>query len=167
MSIWSLCIDEARHQASQKRDPKSHLNTVIFCGVCRLSSVVCRYVLGLAGACRRHVVSGTRFAAKLFWAFWRFVVPYKFFEGVSSPLVFLALFIVSEFTTGYYLAFNFQVMLAFELDWRFDIVPAAFWWLPNGDFRDDRGEGLSMSPDSSSDEIVNVLVLAARYFECI
>lgn len=32
-----------------------------------------------------------------------------FFEGVDSPLMFTALFLVSEWMTGYYLAFNFQV----------------------------------------------------------
>lgn len=50
-----------------------------------------------------------RWASKLFWALWRIVAPFVFFEGVDSPLMFTALFLVSEWMTGYYLAFNFQV----------------------------------------------------------
>ena len=34
-----------------------------------------------------------------------------FFEGVNRPLVFGALFLVSEWMTGYYLAFNFQARI--------------------------------------------------------
>lgn len=56
-----------------------------------------------------------RWGSKIFWALWRIVVPLKFFEGVGSPLVFAALFLVSEWMTGYYLAFNFQVRVGFFL----------------------------------------------------
>lgn len=50
-----------------------------------------------------------RWASKAFWATWRIAVPFMFFEGVNRPLTFLALFLVTEWMTGYYLAFNFQV----------------------------------------------------------
>lgn len=47
---------------------------------------------------------------KAFWAFYRFVVP---FGLVTTPVVtwgqFFALFMASEWCTGYWLAFNFQV----------------------------------------------------------
>ena len=55
---------------------------------------------------------GFRWGSKIFWALWRIVLPLKFFEGVGSPLLFTALFLVSEWMTGYYLAFNFQVWKA-------------------------------------------------------
>ncbi|CAM9556494.1 unnamed protein product [Ascophyllum nodosum] len=47
--------------------------------------------------------------SKAFWAAWRIVLPLAFFEGVSGPWTFIALLLVSEWMTGYYLAFNFQV----------------------------------------------------------
>ncbi|CAB1113975.1 unnamed protein product [Ectocarpus sp. CCAP 1310/34] len=47
--------------------------------------------------------------SKVFWALWRICLPLAFFEGVNTPLMFTALFLVSEWMTGYYLAFNFQV----------------------------------------------------------
>lgn len=50
-----------------------------------------------------------RWLSKVFWACWRIGVPFTLFEGVDRPLVFAALFLVSEWMTGYYLAFNFQV----------------------------------------------------------
>lgn len=45
---------------------------------------------------------------KCFWVFWRIVVPCKFF-GVLNKRQMALLFIAAEVTTGYYLAFNFQV----------------------------------------------------------
>ncbi|CAN0020798.1 unnamed protein product [Ectocarpus fasciculatus] len=48
-------------------------------------------------------------SSKVFWALWRICLPLAFFEGVNTPLMFTALFLVSEWMTGYYLAFNFQV----------------------------------------------------------
>lgn len=49
-----------------------------------------------------------RFAAKIFWAAWRLACPFLFFEDVRSPAMFAMLFVVSEWFTGWYLAFNFQ-----------------------------------------------------------
>lgn len=65
---------------------------------------------------------GCRWGSKIFWALWRIVMPLKFFEGVDSPLMFTALFLVSEWMTGYYLAFNFQVRLGCDAFTR-----ASFW----------------------------------------
>jgi len=45
--------------------------------------------------------------SKPFWAFWRLFVPLFVFK--MSMGEFWALFFISEFVTGYYLAFNFQV----------------------------------------------------------
>jgi len=45
--------------------------------------------------------------SKTFWALWRIVVPLYVFNISLGQYV--ALFFISEFTTGYYLAFNFQV----------------------------------------------------------
>eukprot|EP00186_Timspurckia_oligopyrenoides_P001041 CAMPEP_0182441618 /NCGR_PEP_ID=MMETSP1172-20130603/595_1 /TAXON_ID=708627 /ORGANISM="Timspurckia oligopyrenoides, Strain CCMP3278" /LENGTH=567 /DNA_ID=CAMNT_0024636017 /DNA_START=27 /DNA_END=1730 /DNA_ORIENTATION=+ len=49
-----------------------------------------------------------QFASKSFWMFFRFVLPHVFFGKIPLSLH-IALFFVSEFTTGYWLAFNFQV----------------------------------------------------------
>lgn len=47
-------------------------------------------------------------SSKCGWAFYRMVIPWVFFRALSvSEMV--ALFFVTEFTTGYWLAFNFQV----------------------------------------------------------
>lgn len=47
-------------------------------------------------------------SSKSIWAFYRFVIPLYFFQVV--PLRhFVWLFLATEFTTGYWLAFNFQV----------------------------------------------------------
>lgn len=54
-----------------------------------------------AGETEKQIVS------KSFWFIWRIVVPLFVFKiGVVE---FLTLFVISEFITGYYLAFNFQV----------------------------------------------------------
>ncbi|CAM9122099.1 unnamed protein product [Sphacelaria rigidula] len=47
--------------------------------------------------------------AKVFWAAWRLASPFLFFEGVGTPALFVTLFVISEWFTGWYLAFNFQV----------------------------------------------------------
>jgi len=49
-----------------------------------------------------------QFASKSFWMFFRFVMPHVFFGKIPLSLH-VMLFFVSEFTTGYWLAFNFQV----------------------------------------------------------
>lgn len=46
--------------------------------------------------------------SKAVWFFYRVVVPFSFFNVVPAQL-FAALFFATEFTTGYWLAFNFQV----------------------------------------------------------
>ncbi|CAN0463392.1 unnamed protein product [Ectocarpus sp. 12 AP-2014] len=63
------------------------------------------------GPVRVNPISRYRWAeiSKVFWALWRICLPLAFFEGVNTPLMFTALFLVSEWMTGYYLAFNFQV----------------------------------------------------------
>eukprot|EP00177_Eucheuma_denticulatum_P007269 GFKZ01013237.1.p1 GENE.GFKZ01013237.1~~GFKZ01013237.1.p1 ORF type:complete len:538 (-),score=67.62 GFKZ01013237.1:1189-2802(-) len=47
-------------------------------------------------------------SSKLIWAFYRFVVPMVFLTGATGKQL-LVLFLVQEFMTGYWLAFNFQV----------------------------------------------------------
>lgn len=47
-------------------------------------------------------------SAKFVWAFYRIVVPYVFLTAVSRKELAI-LFMCTEFTTGYWLAFNFQV----------------------------------------------------------
>lgn len=47
-------------------------------------------------------------SSKLLWLFYRLVVPCVFFKAVDWPQL-VALFFVQECTTGYWLAFNFQV----------------------------------------------------------
>lgn len=59
--------------------------------------------------------SSFRWSAKVFWALWRICLPLALFEGVNTPLMFTALFLVSEWMTGYYLAFNFQVCVVVVL----------------------------------------------------
>lgn len=56
-----------------------------------------------------------RWLSKAFWATWRIAVPFLFFEGVSSPLTFVALFVTAEWMTGWYLAFNFQARKLFSV----------------------------------------------------
>jgi cytochrome b involved in lipid metabolism len=43
------------------------------------------------------------------WLFYRVVVPMAFFPDVMSPARMLGLFLITEFMTGYWLSFNFQV----------------------------------------------------------
>mmetsp|Transcript_3131 Transcript_3131/g.4816 ORF Transcript_3131/g.4816 Transcript_3131/m.4816 type:complete len:480 (-) Transcript_3131:30-1469(-) len=45
--------------------------------------------------------------AKSVWVLWRIVIPLQFFE--ITAFEYAALFLLSEWVTGYYLAFNFQV----------------------------------------------------------
>lgn len=47
-------------------------------------------------------------SSKAMWAFYRLVVPFAFFSALSSREMAM-LFFCTEFTTGYWLAFNFQV----------------------------------------------------------
>lgn len=47
-------------------------------------------------------------SSKSIWAFYRIILPLTFFNAVSHK-DFIWLFLVTEFTTGYWLAFNFQV----------------------------------------------------------
>lgn len=47
---------------------------------------------------------------KLFWAAWRIVLPLMHPAFHTSLGSFCALFMISEFVTGYFLAFNFQVL---------------------------------------------------------
>lgn len=48
-------------------------------------------------------------SSKCVWAFYRIIVPFVFLPVISSVTNFLPLFFATEFTTGYWLAFNFQV----------------------------------------------------------
>lgn len=47
-------------------------------------------------------------SSKLLWVFYRLVLPYVFLNGVNGREL-VVLFFVQEFSTGYWLAFNFQV----------------------------------------------------------
>lgn len=47
-------------------------------------------------------------SSKCVWAFYRIVIPYVFFDATTAKQLVL-LFLLTEFTTGYWLAFNFQV----------------------------------------------------------
>lgn len=58
-------------------------------------------------------------ASKLFWFTWRVLMPLAA-VGVVRGALFVALFFVAEFTTGYWLAFNFQVShVSSEADFMF------------------------------------------------
>ncbi|CDF33627.1 polyunsaturated fatty acid desaturase [Chondrus crispus] len=58
-------------------------------------------------------------SAKAVWLFYRVVVPYVFLTAVSRPQL-AVLFLATEFTTGYWLAFNFQVShISDEVDFLF------------------------------------------------
>ncbi|CAM9114501.1 unnamed protein product [Discosporangium mesarthrocarpum] len=47
--------------------------------------------------------------SKAFWAAWRFGIPLMYFEGLGGAKTMILLALLSEWMTGYYLAFNFQV----------------------------------------------------------
>jgi len=48
-----------------------------------------------------------QFFSKSFWAIWRIIIPLYYFNVDSTT--FWITFFIAEFTTGYYLTFNFQV----------------------------------------------------------
>jgi fatty acid desaturase/predicted heme/steroid binding protein len=48
-------------------------------------------------------------SSKFVWFFYRVVVPLTFFRGAMGRREFVVLFFLTEFMTGYWLAFNFQV----------------------------------------------------------
>ncbi|KAA8497298.1 Delta(5) fatty acid desaturase A [Porphyridium purpureum] len=66
-----------------------------------------------------------QFASKSFWAFFRFVVPHVFFQLPWKEHILL--FLCSEFVTGYWLAYNFQVS---------HVTTVADWYESHVDQRD-------------------------------
>ncbi len=69
-------------------------------------------------------------STKVFWAFWRIFLP-LFVFGVPFS-TFIVLFLIAEFTTGYYLAFNFQVShVSPEVAWPDITQPMSDEWAIN------------------------------------
>lgn len=101
-----------------------HIYLMVLYGVLgiksRIQDITDTLLAGTNGAIRVNQQSAydlcMHAASKSFWAFWRIVVPLYFF-GVDSKSFWITFFI-AEFTTGYYLAFNFQVS---------HVSPAAVW----------------------------------------
>ena len=101
-----------------------HLYLMVLYGVLgiksRIQDITDTLLSGTNGAIRVNQQSAydlcMHAASKSFWAFWRIVLPLYFF-GVDSKGFWITFFI-AEFTTGYYLAFNFQVS---------HVSPAAVW----------------------------------------
>lgn len=56
-----------------------------------------------------HPIPSKQVFTKLFWFSWRILLPLCHPAFHTSWAVFWPLFFVSEFMTGYFLAFNFQV----------------------------------------------------------
>eukprot|EP00611_Tribonema_gayanum_P013836 TRINITY_DN25059_c0_g1_i1.p1 TRINITY_DN25059_c0_g1~~TRINITY_DN25059_c0_g1_i1.p1 ORF type:complete len:507 (-),score=108.53 TRINITY_DN25059_c0_g1_i1:413-1861(-) len=77
----------------------------------RIQDLTDTFFGGKNGPVRVNPISTYRWAemwlSKIVWALWRVVLPLKCFD--ISQGQFWALFLVSEWMTGYFLAFNFQV----------------------------------------------------------
>jgi hypothetical protein len=60
------------------------------------------------------------------WMLWRIALPLYYFD--ISVAQFTALFLISEWMTGYYLAFNFQVRLLSYIYTEYTCVIHIFYW---------------------------------------